>query len=191
MHEVQPILNGTDLVDAVCLVLKANAEPMTPMMIRQRVPADLRGIRLEELSEVLQRQVAAHVLVMCPKYRSAQDRYWDRSLREHAKVLMIDALQAGPLSWTDLRKKLPKYLRHLADSVLNEELARGAIFRHPPASVRMGPRYALQPADMRSYLSRELHELLLRFESNGFARTETREAMMQLLQQEEFAEVLP
>ena len=32
---------------------------------------------------------------MCPKYRSSQDRYWDRPLREHAMVLLYEALHGG------------------------------------------------------------------------------------------------
>ena len=185
----QPSAQATDLVDAVRIVLQSSNEPMTAIMIRARLPDVFRGIAIAELADILRRQVAADVLVMCPKYRSVQDRYWDRPLHEQAKRLLIESLQAGPLSWTDLRKKLPKYLRHLAQSALDEELARGVIFRHPPASARMGPRYALQPADVRTYVSRELHELLARFEAYGFGRSQTREAMMQLLQDEEWAEM--
>jgi hypothetical protein len=178
----------TDLVDAVREVLRHSAEPLTIPRIRERLPLPLGAIGIEELTDVLHRQLAAHVLVMCPKYRSSQDRYWDRPLREHAKVVLGEALKGGPMSWADLRKKFPKYLRHLADSVLNEELAKETIFRHPPASARMGPRYALEPADVRSYANKELREMLARLEQCGFGRAESREAIVQLLQEEEWAE---
>jgi hypothetical protein len=191
MSHVHPPLPQTDLVDAVRLVLKHSSEPLTAVKIRERLNGPFRGVSIDELIDVLTRQVAADVLVICPKYRSSQDRYWDRPLREHAKSLLRAALCDGPLTWTDLRKKLPKYLRHLADSVLNEEVAREAIFRHPPASSRMGPRYALQPADLRTYVSRELHELLARFEANGFARQETCEAILDLLREEEWSDLAP
>lgn len=179
----------TDLVDAVREVLRHSAEPLTIPRIRERLPMPLGAIRIEELTDVVQRQLAAHVLVMCPKYRSSQDRYWDRPLREHAKVVLGEALRSGPMSWADLRKKFPKYLRHLADSVLNEELAKETIFRHPPTSARMGgPRYGLKPADVRSYANKELHDMLTRLEQCGFGRAESREAIVQLLQEEEWAE---
>jgi hypothetical protein len=178
----------TDLVDAVREVLRHSAEPLTVPRIRERLPMALRTIGIEELTDVLQRQLAAHVLVMCPKYRSSQDRYWDRPLREHAKVVLGEALRGGSMSWADLRKKFPKYLRHLADSVLNEELAKETIFRHPPTSARMGPRYALEPADVRSYANKELQEMLTRLAHCGFGRAEVREAIVQLLQEEEWAQ---
>jgi hypothetical protein len=125
---------------------------------------------------------------MCPKYRSGQDRYWDRSLREHARMLMRGALKDGPLSWADLRKRCPKYLRHLTESVLNEELARGAIHRHPPISPRAGFRFALQPVDVRSYAARELEGALARLAERGIALSDAREALMQLLHEAEWAE---
>ena len=188
MAEIFPFSNQTDLVDVVRTVLKHSSEPLTVAKIQERLPTAFRSLRPEELEEVLQRQVAAHVLIMCPKYRSSQDRYWDRSLREHAAVLLREALRNGPLSWSDLRKKFPKYVRHLAESVLSEELAKENIFRHPPASARMGPRYALQPIEVRTYASKMLHESLERLEQIGFSRSEAREAIMQLLQEEEWQE---
>lgn len=176
----------TDVVDAVREVLRCSAEPMTIPKIRERLPAPHRRMRLEELADVVQRQVAANVLVACPKYRSSQDRYWDRSLREHAKVVLHESLRAGPMAWADLRKKFPKYLRHLAESVLNEELARAAIFRQPETSPRMGPRYALDPPDVRTYAARELRALVARLEQYGFDRMESCEAIVQLVQENEW-----
>jgi hypothetical protein len=184
--------NGTigvhDLVDAIRGVLQSSDEPMTIPRIRERLPAPYEAIRKDELQDVLHRQVAAHVLVMCPKYRSGQDRYWDRELRDHAMLLLHKALEPGPTSWSDLRKKLPKYLRHFAESVLNEELAKGAIHRHPPATLRMGPRYAHQPPNVRCYARKELHDMLTRLEQCGFTRSDARETLMALLQEEEWSE---
>ncbi|HZZ82371.1 MAG TPA: hypothetical protein VFE62_27985 [Gemmataceae bacterium] len=183
-----PSSNCTDLVDAIREVLRHSDEPLTIPKIRARLAAQYRSISAEELTETLNRQVAAHVLVICPKYRSSQDRYWDRPLREHAKVTLRNALADGPTTWSEVRKAFPKYLRHLADSVLNEELARGAIHRHPPATVRQGPRYALHAADARRYVHGELQSLLSRIVELGFSRPEAREAIVQLLQDEEWTE---
>ena len=180
--------NHADLVDAVHVVLQQSDEPLTLPRIRERLPEAFRSTRPEELAEFLQRQVAANVLVMCPKYRSGQDRYWDRPLREHAKVLIRRTLGGGPASWSELRKRLPKYLRHLAESVLNEELAKGLLHQHPPLTIRNGPRYGLEPADVRTYVNKELFTMLDRLEQRGFARSETRLALMHLLQEEEWAE---
>lgn len=189
MADVLPSSNYPDLVDAITEVLRQSEEPLTIPQLRERLRGPYRSMRITELlTEVLARQVAANVLVMCPKYRSSQDRFWDRSLRQHAKAMLTGALEAGPMSWTEIRKKLPKYLRHLAESVLDEELAKGAIFRHPPTSSRNGPRYALQPADVRCYAGKELHDLLTRMHERGFARAEVCEALMQLLQENEWSD---
>jgi hypothetical protein len=186
-----PSSNCADLVDAIREVLKHSDEPLTIPKIRARLSASFRATGAAELADTLRRQVAAHVLVMCPKYRSSQDRYWDRPLREHAKVTLRAALADGPATWSDVRKRFPKYLRHLADSVLNEELARGAIYRHPPASIRQGPRYALYPADIRRYAQSELQAMLARLDALGFSRPEAREAIVGLLQDEEWTENEP
>lgn len=182
------LTSTVDLVDAVRELLRHSAEPMTVRRIRERLPGELRSMRQEELTEAIERQVAAQVLFICPKYRSSQDRYWDRSVRDHARSVLQTALADGPMSWTDLRKKVPKYARHLADSVLNEELARGTIFRHPPTSTRMGLRYALSPPELRAYAAKELGEMLTRLEQCGFARVELREAIMQLLHEDEWSD---
>jgi hypothetical protein len=174
-----------DLVGAIRQVLRASHEPLTAPAIHKRLPPAFRGVRLEALTDVLERQVAAHVLVVCPKYRSPQDRYWDRSLRDHVKVLLQDVLREGPLPWSELRRRLPKYARHLAESVLNEQLAHGALFRHPPAHARIGPRYALHPPDARRYLRPAVDELFDRMAALDFSRADVRQALQQMLDEEE------
>lgn len=178
---------AADLVDAIRAILKASCEPLTVKKIRAQLPTPFDELGNEEVLEVLERQVAANVLVMCPKYRSGQNRYWDRTLREHGKVLLHDSLEAGPLPWADLRKRFPKYLRHLTESIRDEELARGAIHRHPPVG-RAGFRFALDPPDVRSYAARELDDALTRMVERGFALAAAREAFMQLLQEREWTE---
>ncbi len=191
MADIELSAPQTDLVDAVRGILKASIEPLTVMKIRERLPAPFDGIRNEELAEVLQRQVAANVLVMCPKYRSGQDRYWDRTLREHTKVLLRSSLEAGPMPWAELRKRFPKYLRHLAESVIDEELARGAIHRHPPLSSRAGFRFALDRPDVRAYAAKELDDALTRLVERGFTLCDVREAFMQLLHEQEWTHEKP
>ncbi|MSQ94642.1 MAG: hypothetical protein EXR98_08800 [Gemmataceae bacterium] len=191
MADVLPSSKHTDLVDAIREVLRQSEEPLTVLRIRERLRGRFRALPMRKLRDVLERQVAANVLVICPKYRSSQDCYWDRPIREHAKVVLRGALADGPMSWADLRKKFPKYLRHLAESVLNEELAKGGIHRHTLTSARRGPRYALQPADVRSYAGVELKDVLSRLQGRGFARSDVREALMYFLQEEEWADHTP
>ena len=74
---------GTDLTAAVQRVLAASDQPLTLSKIRSALSGNYRRIGLEELADVLRRQVAANVLYQYPKYRSAQDRFWDRPMRVH------------------------------------------------------------------------------------------------------------
>ena len=94
-----------DLVAAVHRVLAASAEPLTLSKIRSHLPTALRGIELEQLAEALARQVAANALYQYPKYRSQQDRFWDRAMPAHAAALLRQGLQDGPLAWSELRRK--------------------------------------------------------------------------------------
>jgi hypothetical protein len=191
MNAMEAYAAPADLADAIREVLSASPEPLTLAKIRERLPAPYNDRKLQEVADVLQRQVAANVIVPCPKYRGSQDRYWDRPLREHAKITLRGALSNGALAWSDLRKKFPKYMRHLAESVLNEELAKGTIHRHPPASPRGGFRFALEPADLRPFALIQLEAALARLVERGFSLSDARAAFMHLLQESEWAEDAP
>src|SRR5205807_2709200 len=90
-------------------------------------------------------------------------------------------LAAAPLSWRELRGRLPRYARYLAESVLNDQLAHGKLFRHPPRTARSAPRFALHPPDVRACLRPALDGLFARFEPMGFSRAELRRGLRQLL----------
>jgi hypothetical protein len=178
----QPSTAGAlDLVNEIRRVLRESDEPLTAAKVHQRLPVPLRRITVEALVEVLQRQAAANVLVMCPKYRSGQDRYWDRPLREHVHEMLHAILTAGPLPWAEMRRRLPRYARYLAESVLNEQLAHGRLHRHPPRTSRAAPRYGLEPADVRAYLQPALADVFARLEPLGFTPGELRRGLRQLL----------
>jgi hypothetical protein len=180
-----------DLVTEIRRVLEGSAEPLTAVKIRRRLPAPWRQMNMAALIDVLQRQAAAQVFAICPKYRSGQDRYWDRPLRERVHDMLRDILAAGPLSWAELRRRLPRYARYLAESVLNELIAHGRLHRHPPRSARAAPRFGLEPPDARTYLRPALAELLARLEPLGFSRAELRRELRQLLAASEPVELMP
>src|SRR5439155_413961 len=133
----------SDLVVAVQAVLEASAEPLTPSKIRSALPARFRGGNLED---VLQRQVAARVLHQYPKYRSNQERFWDRPMPVHLVALVRAALSEGPLGGSELRRKLPAYAQADLEALLEEQLQQGQIHRHPRQG-RTGERYGLRQAD--------------------------------------------
>jgi hypothetical protein len=180
---------GTDLTAAVQRVLANSSEPLTLSKIRAALPGSYRRLGLEELAEALRRQVAANTLHQYPKYRSAQDRFWDRPMTVHVANLLREALEEKPLAWPQLRRKLPDYALVQAEVVLQEQVAQGRLHRHPPAGSRSGERYGAAPPDAREYLRRELPALFRRLQQLGFTEPQLREAAMALLQEEEWGEL--
>lgn len=178
-----------DLVAAVQQVFQASEEPLTLPKIRAALPVRLRGIPLEELGEVLHRQVAAKVLYEYPKYRSKQDRFWDRPMPVHVAALVREVLTEGPLPLTALRRKLPYYAQALSETVVQEQLAQGNLHRHPPVP-RSGERYGVQPPEAKSYIRAELAEVFARLEQLGFQREQLRQASLDLLQASDWTSLL-
>lgn len=179
--------SDTDLGAAVRRVLESSPEPLTLSKIRVQLPASLRGTDLDDLGEALRRQVAANVLVQYPKYRSQQDRFWDRPMRVHIARLLQTALAEQPLAASELRRKLPDYAKTQAESVLEEEVAQARLFRHPPTNSRGGPRFGAAPPDPKSALRNELAGLFARLEHLGFTQAQLRQSALELLHEEEWA----
>jgi hypothetical protein len=175
-----------DLTAAVHQVLAASPEPLTLSKIRSALPSRFRRVGLEELAETLRRQVAANVLQQYPKYRSAQDRFWDRSMPVHVAKLLCDLLEQFPLAWSQLRRKLPAYALPHTEAVLQEQVAQGLLFRHPAISSRAGERFGVAPPDPKDYLRLELPPLFRRLEQMGFTEQQLRESAMSLLQEAEW-----
>jgi hypothetical protein len=186
--EAQPA--ATDLATAAQRILAASSEPLTLSKIRSRLPAAQRSIDLKELADVLQRQVAANVLYQYPRYRSPQERYWDRSMPVHIAQLIREALAEAPLPWSELRRKLPAYAQAQAQSVLEQQLAEGLLHRHPRVAARSSERIGLRPPDPKDYLRNELPGLFDRLTHLGFTRGQVRAAAIELLHEEEW-EVAP
>src|SRR5262245_39902166 len=104
-----------DLAGRIRFILQNSEEPLTLTKVRAALPPPFRSLSLEELADALQRQVAANVLVAYPKYRGPRERYWDRPMRVHLEQLVRGALRQGPLTWAQMRKRLPAYARRLAE----------------------------------------------------------------------------
>ena len=186
MDRARPSAPETDIVSAVRNVLSASAEPMTLPRIRAALPATLRGVELEALADSLQRQVAANVLYIYPRYRGPHERYWDRPMREHLIWLVRGLVEQTPLSWSEIRRKLPQYARLQACSALEDLLASGELHRHPPTSKRNGPRFGLHPPDPKLYLRPELERAFVHLESLGFGRDQLKQGVLDLMQDDEW-----
>ncbi len=181
----------TDLVAEVRRVLADSSEPLTLSKIRAALPSSFRGMSLEDLAEHLRRQVAANVLIQYPKYRSQQDRFWDRPMPVHVAGLLMEVLQEGPLPLSELRRKLPAYAVTQAEAVLQDQLAQGKIHRHPRLGSRGKERFGSAPPDPREYLRVELITLFGRMEGLGFNQAQLRASALELLHEEEWASPRP
>jgi hypothetical protein len=180
----------TDLVAAVLRVLGASTEPLTVSKIRAKLPTPFRSASVEELTDALHRQVAANVLFQYPKYRSQQDRFWDRPMPVHLADLIREILQEGPLGWVELRRKLPAYAIDpltRAEAVLTELMTQGKLYRHPRTGKRGGDRFGTQPPDPKDYLRSELGEIFRDLEQLGFNQAQLRAAALELLHDEEWS----
>lgn len=175
-----------DLAAAVQEVLKDSSEPLTLSKIRSQLPSAQRQVALEDLAAVLTRLTAAGVTHQFPKYRSPQDRFWDRPMPVHIVGLLRATLDEQPLPWSELRRKLPAYAQGQAEAILREQVETGQMYRHPPLGSRGGERFGVRPPDPREPLRAELPKLFDRLEQLGYNRAELREAAMELLQEEEW-----
>jgi hypothetical protein len=175
-----------DLVSALQRLLQASPNPLTLAKIRALLPATFRSVSQDALVESLQRQVAAHVFCQYPKYRSSQDRFWDRPMTVHIADLLRAALSTEPLPWSILRRRLPIYAQAQAETVMKELITQKLIFRHPRMG-RSAERFGLQPPDAREYLIREIGGVFERLTRLGFAPAELRAGAIELLHEEEWS----
>lgn len=176
-----------DLPGAIQHILASSAEPLTLSKLRSRLPMAVRTISLEELETVLRRLVSANVLHVYPRYRSQQERYWDRGMPIHIACVLRETLETKPLPVSELRRKLPAYVLPTFEEVLRDQVAQGLLHRHPPASKRGPERFGATAPDPKAYLIPELTQLFTRLEELGFTRVHVREAALELLHEEEWA----
>lgn len=186
-----PAAAETDLPAALHRLLAATPEPQTVSKIRSSLPSAFRQMSAEELTEALRRQANAGALHLYPPYRSQQDRFWDRSMPVHIAALLREALQEGPLPWSQLRRKMPAYAQAQAETILNEQVAQGLLFRHPRGESRGGDRFGVCPPDPKDFLGEELSGVFHRLEKIGFSRGQVRAAALEMLHDEEWAPTPP
>jgi hypothetical protein len=173
------------LVAALCGIFEQSDEPLPLPRILPRLPEVMRP---ESLQACLRRQVAARVFFEYPRYRSQHRRYWDRPIGEHVVELVRSALRERPLSWPELRSRLPAYVRGITQKVLREQVAKGSLFVHPRHGRRGADRFALTPPEIREYVQDGLHMLFQRLQRIGFAATAARETALELLHTEVWAD---
>src|SRR5262249_28298029 len=83
------------------------------------------------------------------------------------------------------------YAKTLAEPILEEQVAKGILYRHPPLSSRTGPRFGVQSPQAREYLRPELVKVFQRLEQLGFSEAQLREGAMELLNEAEWSEPNP
>jgi hypothetical protein len=113
-------------------------------------------------------------------------------MQVHIVQLLRSALEEKPLTWTELRRKLPAYAQEKAQEVLETQIQGKHLHRHPrQPGKRAGEPIGLRPADPRDYLQQELSDLFNRMEKLGFLNNQTRAAALEILHDEEWAPTPP
>jgi len=180
-----------DLPTALKNALQLSSEPLTVSKIRNELPPQLRRLTLDEVTDALQKLVTAGTTYQYPKYRSQQDRFWDRPMEVHIAALLRETLEESPLSLSELKRKLPTYAQAQAETILTEQVGKGALHKHPKLGSRGGERFGARPANPKDYLRPELAELFNRLSPLGFSQSQLREAALELLHDEEWSMTPP
>ena len=176
-----------DLHSAIRHALAASDEPLTVSKIRAALPTALRQTPLEELNGILRQETAANRLHEYPKYRSQQERDWDRPMPVHVVYLLRVALEERPLPWSELRRKLPAYAQEQALAVVEREIHEKRMHRHPrQPGKRAGEPFGIRPADPKDYLRHELSGVFNNLEKLGFRDAAIRAAALELLHDDEW-----
>jgi hypothetical protein len=176
-----------NLTDAVCWVLQASSEPLTPSKVRAQLSGPLRRLDPQVVGEALRRQVEAGVLYCYCPYRSQQPRYWDRPMPDHVAALLVQVLAAGPLTCSQIFRKLPEYAHGRVEEGLRRLLAEGRVHRHPGGGPRGGDRFGLDPPDPRGPMRLELERVFARLsERLGFTEAQLRAAALDVLRDNEW-----
>jgi len=176
-----------ELITALQRVMQESEEPLTVPKIRSHLPVAMRSL---DIDEALRRQASANVFQVYPKYRSQHERYWDRPMPVHVAALIKSTLAEGALGTSELRRKLPAYAQGLFETVLQEQIAQGKVYRHPKLG-RGSERVGIRPADAKEYLRPELTSVFKKLEPLGFGWAQLREAGLELLHEEEWASPPP
>jgi len=146
----------------------------------------------KRLAPVLDELVADGSLRSFAPLRGKVSRYWDRSLSDYARKVMLDVLaERGPLKPADLKKKVLGFARGISDADYQQELRRliaeRGVFEHPPASRRSKQStYHSAPPIPAPYLQSiadELRRMVTLLLESGVSRDDLEQAGLELLRQ--------
>lgn len=146
----------------------------------------------KRLTPVLDELVADGSLRSFAPLRGKVSRYWDRSLGDYARKVILDVLaERGPLKLADLRKRTLGFARGLSDADYQQELRRliaeRRVFEHPPASSRSKQSTCHTappvPAPYLKSIADELRRMVALLLESGVARDDLEQAGLELLRQ--------
>lgn len=158
-------LQVADLHDVIVRTLQSIDEPVTPAMLRSQLPGPYQ-ISVVELTQTLQtltQQGRAHRLA---PYCGKSDRFWTRSLRDYA-ILLLTTLTVDQFEtkshWV---KKFKARLKGLSDKELGDliqQLVRSGQMHSGRFLGGTSDRFSASPIDARALLENALDRIASRF----------------------------
>jgi hypothetical protein len=173
-------VSPAELTEQVLQTLERAPQPLTFFQIQRSLPRPFQS-HTDELRQCLREQVAQGRLHEFPPYRSKAPRFWTRDPEQHARVVIVEALNEQAVTQRELLLKVQRRLQGLPEGRLRQLLAQmlldGQVRKLPP---RIGGRANLlsarepQPgeylAPVFATLLGTLREVYKRLESEGVSR---------------------
>jgi len=169
MAESAVVLEGSlqvaDLHDVIVRTLQSVDEPVTPASLRSQLPGpyQISVVDLTQTLQTLTQQGRAHRFA---PYRGKSDRFWTRSLRDYATLLLttqtVDQFETKSF-WV---KKFKARLKGLSDKDLGDliqQLVRSGQMHSGRFLGGTSDRFSASPIDARALLENALDRIASRF----------------------------
>ena len=158
-------LQVADLHDVIVRTLQSIDEPVTPAILRSQLPGPYQ-VSVSDLTQTLQtltQQGRAHRFA---PYRAKSDRFWNRSLRDYAVLLLtsqtVDRFETKSY-WV---KKFKARLKGISDKDLGDliqQLVRSGQMHSGRFLGGTSDRFSASPLDARAVLENALDRIANRF----------------------------
>lgn len=180
-HDSNTYAGVSDLVAPILTLLAAADAPLPCNQILSALP-NAAGIKLDQLTLLLDRLVAQGRLTAYAPYRTQHPRYWDRPEEEYVRSVVRSRLADRSLVRAELLRGISAQLKGIPAArqvtILRRMLAEGTLHEFPPFLGARAKRIALQPLDPGEYVEDALRKLTDRLTPLGIPPTALRTALV-------------
>jgi hypothetical protein len=167
-----------DVNEAVLQALERAPQPITIKQLRGQLTGTVRRTP-EELTQLLEQEVARGRVYRFAPYRGKESRYSTRSLEQHARAMLLDALTARPQTASELLRTLGSSLRDFPkerlEGMLRELMQAGQVRELPRVAGSRASQLSTRPPQPRDYLGPVQYayeEICAKLEPAGVSRVD-------------------